>query len=290
MLFNLTRYIRRRMSNTRIEPREIHDFSSHHQLRGTLPSVNIIIPTRNKKELLKACVDSIVERTTYPNYRITVVNNQSDEPDALSYLNSLAESGINVIHFNDAFNYSAICNYAINFSKSEFICLLNNDTQVVTPDWLSSLVEHAAASGIGIVGSKLVYPTGSPQHLGVALGMNGIASNIRDESIAKALSDVCFEVSAVTFACALFRRELFQSVGALDESLVVGLNDVDYCTRVREADLKNVVCNKSTLIHIESQSRRNPKSLLGGFRAFVDISRYLKKHGLPEDDQFFFSR
>jgi glycosyltransferase involved in cell wall biosynthesis len=152
--------------------------AQHHGLRHSEPKVAIIIPTKDKFELLMPCIESIVSKTRYVNYEILVVNNGSTDSSTIDYLNSLQSRGHEILDYPFTFNYSKICNFAAQRTKAEYLCFLNNDTQVLEPDWLGDLIDHAIAPGVGVVGSKLLFEDGSIQHLGLAVGISGIASHV----------------------------------------------------------------------------------------------------------------
>jgi GT2 family glycosyltransferase len=266
---------------------------SHHGMRSDEPKVAIIIPTRDKYELLRACVESIQTKTTYSNYEILVVNNSSREALTLEYLKLLDSTGVRVVDYPHAFNFSKITNFAATKTDSDYLCFLNNDTEVIEPNWLAQLMDHAVQPTVGVVGSKLLYPDGSIQHLGVALGHTGAAGHPLSRELLGTSryshnANYCFEVSAVTFACAVTSREAFNQASGLDPGFKVGLNDIDFCMRLKTKSMKNVLCGKSCLIHHESKSRKSSTSITGGARATLEILRFLYLHGrhLRHDDFF----
>lgn len=242
----------------------------------TNPLVSIVIPTRDKVVYLKACIESIQRHTSYSNYEIVVLDNGSVEDETLTYLQTLIAKDIRVIALPGTFNYSYLCNTGIRQSKGQVICLLNNDTEITTGDWLSRLASHALIEENGIVGVKMSNTDGSLQNAGLVLGYRGIAG-----SPARIMSQIvksCPEVSGVTFACAVFRKSIWTSVGPLDEKLAVGLNDVDYCIRSLKAGYKNVICGQTEIKHIEYGSRPKMATTAGAFKALREIVYFLKKH------------
>jgi GT2 family glycosyltransferase len=241
------------------------------------PRVSIVIPTRDKSALLRECIDSIFELTEYSNFQITVIDNGSREVETFDYFKVAIERGCEILDFPHNFNFSKICNFAVSSTRGEIVCLLNNDTRVVESTWLTALVNHLNDQSVGIVGSILKYPDGKIQHDGLALGFRGIAASPGQGSLGIEAKQ-CLQVSAVTFACAAFRRETFEELGGLDEKLEVGLNDVDYCIRSEKAGKRNIVCGKSTLIHHESASRLSMKSMRGILQAAKEIRLFLRKH------------
>jgi glycosyltransferase involved in cell wall biosynthesis len=232
----------------------------------TANMVSIIIPTRNCYSLLKTCVESILSKTTYPNYEIIIVDNGSDDIDTLGYLQSFngrsgAYSRVRVLKFNEPFNYSRINNFAFSHSRGSILCLLNNDTEVIEPEWLETMAAHALRPDIGCVGAKLLYDDNTIQHAGIILSLGGFAGHSH-----KGLPDSSFgyfmrphltqEVSGVTGACLVVRSEVYKEVGGLDETLfAVAYNDVDFCLKVKSLGLRNIYVPSAVLYHHESKSR-----------------------------------
>jgi GT2 family glycosyltransferase len=263
-----------------------------HNTRSTTtriePKVSIIIPTRDKPKLLRACIESIRENTNYPNYEILIVDNSSIELETKDLLAQFESEGVSILKYPGVFNYSAICNFAANKATGDYLCFLNNDTEVVSKNWLSSMVEHASVSSTGLVGAVLSYPNGSIQHAGIALGYTGIAGHpYRGESKDECVPESCFQVSAVTFACAMIATRKFWEIGALDESFPSGFNDVDISIRSSNHNYKNIVCVKAELIHREAQTRPKSLSLKGFLRAVNDVLVVLRKHRIILREPFF---
>jgi glycosyltransferase involved in cell wall biosynthesis len=226
------------------------------------PLVSIIVPTRDNYPLLRACLKSVIGKTTYPNYEIVVVDNQSSDPDALAYFQELAaDPRVQVLRYDAPFNYSAINNFAARACRGSILCLLNNDIEVIAPDWLDEMVGHAARPETGAVGAKLLYADGSVQHAGVILGVGGVAGHAFKRRAATehgyfSRAVVGQEVSAVTGACLVVRREVFEEVGGLNQDqLKVAFNDVDFCLRVARAGYRNYWTPYALLRHHESKSR-----------------------------------
>jgi len=226
------------------------------------PLVSLLIPTRDGFEILRRCVDSILEKTTYDNYEILILNNQSSCADTLAYLKSVqADERVRVHDWNHPFNYSSINNFGARHARGDILGLLNNDVEIITPEWLDEMVSHACRDDIGCVGAKLYYPNDTVQHGGVILGIGGVAGhahkyfNRRDNGYFSRLS-VVQNLSAVTGACLLVRRSVYEQVGGLDEeNLAVAFNDVDLCLKVREAGYRNLWTPYAELYHYESLSR-----------------------------------
>lgn len=225
------------------------------------PLVEIIIPTRDGASLVRQCIDSIRNLTTYRNYRITIIDNGSEKLETFQLFKSYdSDSRIRVVRDDSPFNYSALNNRVALVSEAEFICLLNNDIEVITPDWLSELVSIAIQDEVGAVGAKLLYPDDTIQHAGIFLGMGGLAGHGHKHLPRHApgyFSRAALRnaVSAVTAACLVIRTSIYREVQGLDENLVVAFNDVDFCLRVREAGYRNVWTPFAELYHHESVSR-----------------------------------
>ena len=239
-----------------------HGYRVRRHLRGEFaPMVSLIVPTRDRVHLLRTCVESILERTSYPNYEIVVVDNQSSEPDALAYLYSLRTRGrVRVLRYDEPFNFSAINNYAVAQCDGAIIGLVNNDIETIHADWLDEMVSQAVRPEIGAVGAMLYYPNDTIQHAGVMLGIGGVAAHVycgapRGCSGQMSRALLAQGMSVVTAACLLVRREVYEQVGGLDERLQVAFNDVDFCLRVREAGYTNLWTPYAELYHHESASR-----------------------------------
>ncbi|MGE0558041.1 MAG: glycosyltransferase [Burkholderiales bacterium] len=256
-----------------------------HQLPEPPPLVSIIVPTRDAADLLRRCVNSVLGKTTYPQFEILVVDNQSSEPQALTCLRELAaHPAVRVLRYDRPFNFSAINNFAAREARGGVLCLLNNDTEVISPDWLDEMVGHLLQPGVGVVGAKLYYPDGRVQHAGDTVGPGGCANHLHS-GIAREDPGYCNravvaqELSAVTAACLVTRRDLFIGLGGLDARwLKVAFNDVDYCLRVRAAGHQVVWTPHAELYHHESVSRgRNDtwsKKLRSEFEVMVMRRRW----------------
>jgi GT2 family glycosyltransferase len=228
-------------------------------LPSALPLVSIVIPTRDGK-LLSRCIESIRNRSTYGNYEIIVVDNGSLSRDTLEYLRA-NDSSITVIRDESTFNYPDINNRAVERSHGEVICLLNDDTEVLGGDWLEELVGQLLQPSIGVVGAKLYYSNGQVQHAGVILGIGGVAGHAYRMSDRLSTGDhgrmqLPHQLSAVTAACMVVRREAWVQVGGMDaKNLPVAFNDIDFCLRLREAGWSIAWTPFAELIHHESISR-----------------------------------
>ncbi|MDF1584481.1 MAG: glycosyltransferase [Methyloprofundus sp.] len=231
-------------------------------LPEVLPLVSIVIPTRNGFSLLRRCVESIFAKTHYANYELLIIDNGSDDFVTLRYLQSLQkDSRVTVIRDDSPFNYSALNNKAVAQAKGEIIALLNNDLAVISEDWLDEMVSHALHPEVGAVGAKLYYPDDTLQHAGVIVGLGGVAGHShkhfpRDNPGFCGRLLLAQNLSAVTAACLVVRKDVFDAVGGLDErNLSVAFNDVDFCLRIREQGFYNVWTPYAELYHYESATR-----------------------------------
>jgi GT2 family glycosyltransferase len=226
------------------------------------PSVSIVILTRDRVDLLRTCIESIFARTDYPNFDLVLVDNGSTDRVAIDYLNVLAKNPrVTILRDLGAFNFSRLNNLAVAQTRAEFVLLLNNDTEVLNGDSLREMVGHGARPDIGAVGARLLYPNGGIQHAGVVLGIAGIGSHAhkglrREDAGYFSRPHLTHDVSAVTGACLLVRRELYLQLGGLDEvNLPVAFNDIDFCLRISAAGMRVVYTPYAELIHHESASR-----------------------------------
>lgn len=226
------------------------------------PLVSLLIPTRDMLPILRQCIDSILEKTSYRNYEILVLDNQSVERETLEYLSKLeALPNVRVLEYDAPFNYSAINNFGVQHARGEIIGLVNNDIEVISPDWLVEMVRHAARPDIGCVGAKLYYGDGRIQHAGVVVGLGGLAGHankFHQRDAAGYMNRlVCTQnYSAVTAACLLLRKSIYEEVGGLDEKhFVVAFNDVDLCLKVKKAGYRNLWTPWAEMYHHESISR-----------------------------------
>jgi GT2 family glycosyltransferase len=226
------------------------------------PRVTLVVPTRNARALVETCVRSVRRITRYPSYEIHLVDNGSDDPDALAAFEAFARTGDVVLHRDPRpFNFAALNNAAVGRTDAELVCLLNNDVEALHPEWLAEMVAVALQPGVGAVGAKLFYPDGRIQHGGVLVGVYGAADHAYAGAPGTAPGHaqqllVRREVSAVTAACLVVRRALYLEVGGMDEeSFPVSFNDVDFCLKLRERGYRNVWTPHARLVHHESASR-----------------------------------
>lgn len=248
-------------ADARVEQLPHGHYRVHWGLGSKPPKASLVIPTRDRVDLLRACVESLVSRTDYPDFEIVVVDNQSREAKTLAYLEELeAGGGVRVLRYDAPFNYSAINNWAVSQCDGEIIALLNNDIEALTPGWLREMAGHARRREVGAVGAMLYYPDDTIQHAGVILGIGGVANHAymgqpRGYPGHGGRARVVQGLSAVTAACLVVRREVFESVGGLDTTLQVAFNDVDFCLRLRESGLQNIWTPFAEFYHHESASR-----------------------------------
>ena len=225
--------------------------------------VSILIPTCDHIKDLELCVESIYDRTTYPDFELIIIENNSRQPETFRAYKRMEQEHANlhvVTWQGKGFNYSALNNFGEKFATGEYLLLLNNDTEVITPHWLEEMVMYAQQKRVGCVGAKLLYPDDTIQHAGVGFGIGGVAGHLH--KYFPAASDGYMgrltyvqDVYGDTAACLLIRREIYQELNGLDESYAVAFNDVDFCVRVREAGYTNVFTPFAQLYHYESKSR-----------------------------------
>jgi GT2 family glycosyltransferase len=234
---------------------------THWPLPRTLPKVSLIVPTRDQVGLLRTCMEGLLGNTDYPDLEIIVVDNQSSDPAALEYLAQLPALGVKVLAHPYPFNYSTINNRAVELANGELIGLVNNDIEIIEPDWLKEMVSQAIRPGVGAVGAKLLWPNGMVQHGGVVVGINGLAAHTgnnlhQDDPGYLGMNQLARQQSAVTAACLLLRKSLYQALGGLDErAFPVAFNDVDLCLKIQQSGLNLIWTPFAQLIHAESASR-----------------------------------
>lgn len=237
-------------------------FRIKYEIQGN-PKISIVIPNKDHREDLERCITSILEKSTYDNYEILVVENNSTTKEIFSYYRKIQENPqIRVLNYKGEFNYSRINNLAVSKASGEYILLLNNDTQVITLDWMEELLMYAQRDDVGAVGAKLYYEDKTIQHAGVVLGLGahrtaGHSHYGIDHNNLGYMGRLCYaqNVMAVTGACLMMRKALFEKLGGLDEHFAVSLNDVDLCVRAWKAGYVNVFTPFAELYHYESVSR-----------------------------------
>lgn len=231
-------------------------------LPSPLPLVSVIVPTRDQLKLLRACIEGVLHRTDYGHVEIIIVDNGSTDPATLAYLRKLdGQQDVRVLRDDRPYNYAQLNNFAATQARGEFLCLLNNDTEVTNTDWLSQLMRHAVRPHIGAAGAMLLYDDASIQHAGVVVGLKQAAGHAHrflppGKSGYFRYPHVPHYVSAVTAACLVVERTKFDAVGGMDEQdLAIAFNDVDLCLKLLRAGWRNVYVPQAVMIHHESKSR-----------------------------------
>lgn len=232
-------------------------------LPDSTPKVTLLVPTRDRVEILKPCVDAILERTDYPDLELLILDNDSECEETLAYMKEVEQrdARVRVLRWNQPFNYSAINNFGAAHAQGEILALVNNDIEPINPDWLREMVSHACRPEIGCVGAKLYYPNDTVQHGGVILGVGGVAGHAhkyfsRNSPGYFSRLFLTQNLSAVTAACLMVRKSVFDELNGLNETdLPIAFNDVDLCLRVREAGYRNLWTPHAELYHHESISR-----------------------------------
>ncbi|MCI9201180.1 MAG: glycosyltransferase [Lachnospiraceae bacterium] len=237
-------------------------FKISYQIIGN-PKISIVIANKDHEADLRRCLASIFEKSTYDNYEVIVVENNSETTEIWKYYEELKENErVKIVIYQGGFNYSAVNNLGVEAAEGEYILLLNNDTQVITVNWMEELLMYAQRQDVGAVGAKLYYGDKTIQHAGVVLGLGahrtaGHSHYMQHRENLGYMGRLCYaqNVSAVTGACLLVSKELFEKAGGLDESFAVSLNDVDFCIKLREMGYLNVFTPFAELYHYESVSR-----------------------------------
>lgn len=237
-------------------------FKISYQIIGN-PKISIVIANKDHEPDLRRCITSIMEKSTYDNYEIIIVENNSETPEIQKYYEELRENErIKIITYQGVFNYSAVNNLGVKEAEGEYILLLNNDTQVITVNWMEELLMYAQREDVGAAGAKLYYGDKTIQHAGVVLGLGahrtaGHSHYMQHRENLGYMGRLCYaqNVSAVTGACLMVSKELFEKAGGLDESFAISLNDVDFCIKLREMGYLNVFTPFAELYHYESVSR-----------------------------------
>ena len=257
-----------------------------YQVQGN-PLVSIVIPNKDEKETLKKCLESIWKKTSYSNYEIILVENNSTTQEIRDYYKELdGKERVRVVYWDKEFNYSAINNFGISHAKGEYILCLNNDITVISPDWMEELLANCQRPEVGIVGARLYYPDNTIQHAGIVLGMGGCAGSLfvglarsRGGYLHKAALQQ--DLSAVTAACFMVKKEVFEKAGGFEEKLAVAFNDVDFCLKVRHAGYLVVYDPYAELYHHESKTR-GYENTEAKKRRFQEEIEYMRCHWMPD--------
>lgn len=225
------------------------------------PKVSILIPNKDHIDDLEKCIKSILKKTTYQNYEIIIIENNSEEDKTFAYYDYLKKNDkIKVVYWEREFNYSAINNFGAKAATGEYLLLLNNDVEIITEHWIEEMLMFAQRKDVGAVGAMLYYPDDTIQHAGVILGIGGVAGHShkyfkKGEYGYSSRLTIAQNLSCVTAACLMIKKEIFDEVKGLDEGFAVAFNDVDFCMKVREAGYLNVFTPYAQLYHYESKSR-----------------------------------
>lgn len=247
------------------------------------PNVSVIIPTKDKTNLLKRCVDSILRLSAYKNYKIYIVDNLSQEDETFRYFDEIKQlDQIEILTYNKAFNFSAINNEAVRHADSEYLIFLNNDTEVIASDWIEAMLEFARRRDVGAVGAQLYFPDNTIQHAGLILGLGGIAGYAHyklpgDHPGYNGRVKIIQNLSAVTAACMMVRKSLFEEMGGFDETYSHAYNDIDLCLRMREKGYLVVYTPYSSLYHHESVSRGHEDTPEKKIRFLKEIRHFQRK-------------
>lgn len=257
--------------------------------------VSIVIPNKDHVDDLKKCINSILTRSTYSNYEIVVVENNSTHASIFNYYKKLEKNNrIKVIYYEGEFNYSRINNFAIDSCNGKYLLFLNNDTEVITPEWLEEMVMFARRDDVGAVGAKLLYPNNTIQHAGVVVGLGGVAGHVypgapRDASGYFHRLRLVNDYGAVTGACLMMKKDDFVNAGGFDEELAVAFNDIDLCVKMLRLGKYNVYTPFCELYHYESKSRgldlEGEKNIR--FQGEVKMAKEKWKDVLSKGDPFY---
>lgn len=272
----------------------LSSYHIHYELKET-PLISILIPNKDHVSELKRCVESIKEISTYKNYEIIIIENNSEETETFEYYDSLEkENNMTVVTWEKEFNYSAINNYGASFAKGKYLLLLNNDVEVISPDWLQEMLMFVQREDVGAAGAKLYYPNDTIQHAGVIIGIGGVGGHSHkyyqssDPGYFGRLVTVQ-NLSAVTAACLMIGKELFDRLGGLDAGYKVAFNDVDFCMRIREAGYLIVFTPFAELYHYESLSRGGEDTPEKVERFNGEVRRFMErwKEALDKGDPYY---
>ena len=260
------------------------------------PKVSVIILNKDHREDLEKCVVSIEEKTDYPNYEIIVVENNSELPETFAFYEELQRrySNVKVVTWDGPFNYSAINNYGAEYATGDYYLMLNNDIEVISPGWMSEMLGYCQREDVGIVGAKLYYSDDTVQHAGVVVGVGGFAGHVltrfrKGETGYFGRLVTIQDTSAVTAACLMIKKSIYQLIGGFDEEFVVALNDIDLCLKVRALGQLVVFNPYAELYHYESKSRGFEDTPEKKARFKKEIKRFREKWGeiLSKGDPYY---
>ena len=259
------------------------------------PLVSIIIPNKDEKDTLKACLDSIFDRSSYRNFEIIIVENNSKSEEIFQYYEEIdGRNGIRVVYWDNGFNYSAINNFGIRHARGEYLLLLNNDMEVISRDWIQELLSHCQRPGTGIVGARLYYPDDTIQHAGIIVGIGGVGGSLfvgmkRSHTGYLHKESLQQNLSAVTAACMMARRQVWEETGGLEEKLAVAFNDVDFCLKAREKGYLVVYDPYAELYHYESKTRgaEDTKEKTRRFQSEIEYMRSRWTSVIKDGDPYY---
>jgi GT2 family glycosyltransferase len=274
--------------------------AAHHRilrpLPDPLPLVSLLVPTRDAVDLLQRCVTGLLERTDYAALEVIILDNDSTDPRTLAYFAEIVrDARVRVLPYRGSFNYSAINNFGVAQARGAIIGLVNNDIDVIEPGWLKEMVSHAVRPNVGAVGAKLLYGDGTVQHGGVILGTGGVAGHAHrrlggSENGYFWRLALTQNLSALTAACLVMRRDCFDAVGGLDEiDLTVAFNDVDLCLKLRRAGYDIVWTPFATLYHLESATRGADIDVLKAERSQREVACMRVRWAAELDNDFFYN-
>lgn len=257
-------------------------------------TISIIIPTKDHIDDLKRCIESIYSKTTYKKFEIILIENNSDCNETFEFYKKLENdyNSLKIVYYNGSFNFSKIVNFGKNFAIGEFLVLLNNDTEIITGDWLDEMLMFAQREDVGCVGSKLLYSDNTIQHAGIILGLGGVAGHShkyfkRNDYGFMSRIQISQNLSAVTAACLMIRKKYYEEVNGFDENLAVAFNDVDFCLKVLRKGYLNIYTPYAELYHYESKSRgkENSEDKIKRFKSEIDY--FSDKWGLWKMDKYY---
>lgn len=260
------------------------------------PLISVIIPNKDHTDDLDICLKSLYEKSSYKNFEVIIVENNSTEKETFEYYEAIAQKhgNVKIVKWEGNFNYSAINNFGVNYAKGEFILLLNNDVEIINGSCLEEMLMFAQRKDVGAVGAKLYYSDDTVQHAGVILGLGGTAGHAhkhfgRSHPGYMARASIAQNLSACTAACLMMRRDVFDEVGGLDENFEVAFNDVDLCMKIRKKGYLVVFTPYAELYHYESKSRGNDSTpeKLERFRGEIDRFKEKWKKQLDDGDPYY---
>ena len=257
------------------------------------PTVSIIIPNCNHKDDLAKCLNSLWEKTTYTDYEVLIVENNSTDEDIFAYYEEIkTKPGVRILTWEKPFNYSAINNWAATFAAGQHLVFLNNDIEIISPDWLEQMLMYTQFKENAVVGAKLYYPDGTIQHAGVIIGLGGVAAHSHKGFVHEDFGYmgrllITQDLSAVTAAMMMVRRDVFDEVGGFDEDYTVAFNDVDFCLKIREIGYHIIFTPYVEAWHYESKSRGQEDTIDKQQRFQSEVNKFVQRWGYQRRDPFY---